>query len=154
MSEREMTQNQAGTAYEQPEQQQAPTATNNFKQLIQAIDRTIPNYRTPDAMAFSLARRTPAVLVICFTVLLAGVIGSLLPISQVNFLWGIPSLGAIGLGVGLWVWSSNLVMRPDLSDDARSALKRAIRLQWSILAVGALAIIYFIVVAILTVGVQ
>jgi hypothetical protein len=82
------------------------------------------------------------------------VIGSLLPISQVNFLWGIPSLGAIGLGVGLWVWSSNLVMRPDLSDDARSALKRAIRLQWSILAVGALAIIYFIVVAILTVGVQ
>jgi hypothetical protein len=153
MSEREMTQNQVGVTNEQSEQQE-PTAANNFKQLIQAIDRTIPNYRTPDAMAFSLARRTPAVLVICFTVLLAGVIGSLLPVSQVNFLWGIPSLGAIGLGAGLWVWSSNLVKRPDLSDDARSALKRAIRLQWSILAVGALAIIYFIVVAVLTAGVQ
>jgi hypothetical protein len=152
MSEREMTQNQAGTANEQSEKQQAPTASNNFKELIQAIDRTIPNYRTPDAMAFSLARRTPAVLVICFTVLLAGVIGSLLPVSQINFLWGIPSLGAIGLGVGLWAWSSNLLMRPDVSDDARSALKRAVRLQWSILIVGAVAVVYFIVLAIITGG--
>jgi len=107
------------------------------------IDRAIPNYRSPDAMADALARRTPAALVICFALLLAGVIASRLGIWSEGFLWGIPSLGAISMGVGMWAWGSNLMLRNDLSDEARDRLRRAIRLQWTMVIAGALALVYF-----------
>lgn len=115
-----------------------------FVLVWQFIDRAIPNIRTADGMAYALARRTPRTIVVCMVLLLAGVVASRLNIWLEGFLWGIPSLGAISMGVGFWVWSSNVVMRPDVSPDARAALQRAMRLQLIMVGAGILAIIYFL----------
>jgi hypothetical protein len=109
----------------------------------QVIDDKIPNYRSADAMADAIARRTPATIVVCFALLLAGVIASRLGVWSEGFLWGIPSLGAIGMGIGMWALGSNLMLRSDLSDEARDRLRRAIRLQWTMVIAGALALAYF-----------
>ncbi len=115
-----------------------------FVQAMQVIDHKIPNYQTPDAMGVSLARRTPQIMAICAAVLLASVIGSLLHIGSADFLWGIPSLIAVSLGVGCWIWSSSLLLRPDLSDEARATVKRAMRLHWGMVIAGLLTTVYFV----------
>lgn len=115
-----------------------------FIRLAKAVDRAIPNIRTADGMAYALAKRTPRTLAICMTLLFAGVIASRLNVWSEGYLWGIPSLGAISMGVGFWVWSSNMLLRPDISPEARFALKRAVRLQLTIVVAGALAMVYFV----------
>jgi hypothetical protein len=116
--------------------------------IMGGINRFVPTYGSADEVAYALARFTPRTIVICFVVLFAAILGSRLNIWAENFLWGIPALGAICLGFGFWIWSSNLLLRPDLSDEAREALKRAVKLQWSIVAGGLLAIVYFIGMAV------
>jgi hypothetical protein len=125
----------------QPESAGAKMA-KPFKQLGTAIDRRIPNPRSRDEMAIYLARRTPRALAICIGLLLAGIIASRLSVWEEGFLWGIPSLGAISMGVGWWVWSTNIA-KGRLAPDVREALKRAIRLQYLMLAAFALGILYF-----------
>ncbi len=124
--------------------QSEPGVKGNAAALLRAIDRLFPNYRTADDMAFAVAKRTPLAVVICFTLLFASLIGSFLHIAQVDFLWGIPALGALCLGLGFWIWTSSLIMRSDISTEARDALKRAIRLQWAVIAGGGLIIAYFL----------
>lgn len=115
-----------------------------FIRLGHLVDRAIPNIRTVDGMAYALAKRTPRTVAVCMILLVAGIIASRLNIWTEGYLWGIPSLGAISMGVGFWVWSSNLMLRPDLSPEARTVLKRAINLQLSMVVAGALAVVYFI----------
>lgn len=115
-----------------------------FMGVARWVDRVIPNLRTADAMAYKLAQRTPLNIAVCLVILLAAIIGSRLGIWAEGFLWGIPALGAISLGLGSWAWSTNLLLRPDLSDDARATLKRAIRLQWIPVVASVLTMIYFI----------
>lgn len=115
-----------------------------FIRLAKAVDRAIPNIRTADGMAYALAKRTPRTLAICMALLFAGVIASRLNVWSEGYLWGIPSLGAISMGVGFWVWSSNMLLRPDISPAARFALKRAVRLQLTMVVAGALAMVYFV----------
>lgn len=115
---------------------------------MRVIDRAIPNYRTPDAMAYALARRTPAVLVIAFALLFAGIIGSRLGLWMDGSLWGIPSLGAISIALGLWLWSSNVTLHPNLSQDARETLRRAMKLQIAAIALSGLSLVYFLGMAI------
>jgi hypothetical protein len=112
------------------------------KQMLTAIDRRIPNPRNRDEMAIYLAQRTPRALAICIGLLLAGVIASRLGVWAEGFLWGIPSLGAISMGVGWWVWSSNLAAGP-LSPEVRAVLHRAIRLQYLMLSAFGIGVIYF-----------
>lgn len=114
-----------------------------FIRMGKAVDRAIPNYRTADEMAFALAKRTPRALAICMVLLLAGVVASRLNVWTEGYLWGIPSLGAISMGIGFWVWSSNIAMRRDISAEARLAIQRAIRLQLTMVVAGALAVVYF-----------
>ena len=52
------------------------------------------------------------------------------------------------MGVGFWVWSSNLLMRRELSPEAREVLKRAINLQLTMVVAGVLALVYFLGMAI------
>jgi hypothetical protein len=125
-------------------QTQLGRAKRSALRFGQAIDRAIPNVRTVDGMAYELARRTPRTLAICLILLTAGIIASRLNLWVEGFLWGIPSLGAISMGIGFWIWSTNVLMRPDLSAEARAALRRAIRLQWIMIIAGALAVIYFV----------
>lgn len=134
---------------------QQPAASSRLQQmaapfirLAHVIDRAIPNIRTVDGMAYELAKRTPRTIAVCMFLLVAGIIASRLNIWTEGYLWGIPSLGAIGMGIGFWVWSSNLMLRPDLSPEARAVLKRAINLQLSMVVAGALAVVYFIGMAI------
>lgn len=115
-----------------------------LRRLAQSIDRVIPNERTVDGIAYQLARRTPRTIVICMVLLIAGIVASRLDLWVEGFLWGIPSLGAISMGIGFWVWSSNVMLRPDLSVEARQALKRAMRLQTTMIVAGIAALIYFI----------
>jgi hypothetical protein len=113
------------------------------EKIMGVINLVVPTYESANDVAYALARFTPRTVIICFVVLFAAILGSRLNIWAENFLWGIPALGAIFFGFGFWVWSSNLMLRPDLSDEARETLRRAIKLQWSIVAGGVLAIIYF-----------
>jgi hypothetical protein len=113
-----------------------------LKQLGAAIDRRIPNPRNRDEMAIYLAQRTPRALAVCIGLLLAGVIASRLSVWEEGFLWGIPSLGAISMGVGWWIWSTNIAAGR-LSPEVREALKRAIKLQYTMLAAFVLGIVYF-----------
>lgn len=110
--------------------------------LMQALDRRIPNPSNRDEMALYLAQRTPRALAICIGLLLAGIIASRLGIWAEGFLWGIPSLGAISMGVGWWIWSSNLAAG-HLLPEVREALNRAIRLQYVMLAAFGLGLLYF-----------
>lgn len=119
-----------------------------FVKFGKAVDHAIPNIRTVDGMAYALAKRTPRTLAICMVLLLAGIVASRLNIWTEGYLWGIPSLGAISMGIGFWVWSSNVMMRPDLSPDARATLQRAIRLQLLMVGAGALAAVYFVGMAV------
>ncbi|MCG8348366.1 MAG: hypothetical protein MI924_11375 [Chloroflexales bacterium] len=128
---------------ENPLRTQLGRAKRSVSRFGQAIDRAIPNVRTVDGMAYELARRTPRTIAICLILLIAGIVASRLNLWVEGFLWGIPSLGAISMGLGFWIWSTNVLMRPDLSAEARAALKRAIRLQWIMIIAGVLAIIYF-----------
>lgn len=115
-----------------------------FVKVVQTVDRAIPNIRTVDGMAYALAKRTPRTLAVCMVLLLAGIIASRLNVWSEGYLWGIPSLGAISMGIGFWVWSSNVLLRPDLSPEARETLQRAIRLQLFMVGAGALAAVYFV----------
>lgn len=115
-----------------------------FVQVGKALDQAIPNYRTVDSMAYSLAKRTPRAVAVCMVLLLAGIVASRLNVWTEGYLWGIPSLGAISMGVGFWVWSSNLLMRRELSPEAREVLKRAINLQLTMVVAGVLGIVYFL----------
>lgn len=107
------------------------------------VDGLFPNYRTPDAMAVAVARRTPTMVVICAAILFISIIGSLLHVWQEDFLWGIPALGAVALAIGFWIWTSNLKLRSDLSEEARETLQRAVRLQWAAIGGGILTMVYF-----------
>ncbi len=120
------------------------TMSKPFVRVGKAVDNAIPNYRTVDSMAYSLAKRTPRAVAICMALLLAGIVASRLNIWTEGYLWGIPSLGAISMGVGFWVWSSNLLMRRELSPEAREVLKRAINLQLTMVVAGVLAVVYFL----------
>jgi hypothetical protein len=120
----------------------------SFKLLARRIDALFPNYRSPDAVALALARFTPKMLAITLLLLCAGIIGSQLNIWVADFLWGIPSLGVISIGLGFWLFSSSFVMRPDLSEEARAALHRAMGLQWIALVAGLLTILYYLALAI------
>lgn len=123
-------------------------AANVVVILKQMLTMILPDFRTADALAFELARRTPLTIAICFTLLAAGVIGSRLDLWQENSLWGIPALGAISMGIGFWFWSVSLSQYPTLSQRARDALGRAIRLQWSMVAGGVVSLLYFLGMAI------
>lgn len=145
-----------GSAYQAPEERRKPAERSEaddvtlspqmvrrgFARLGNAIDRAFPNPRNRDEMAIYLARRTPRALAICIGLLLAGIIASRLDVWQEGFLWGIPSLGAISMGVGWWVWSSNIA-KGRLSPEVREALQRAIRLQYLMLGAFVLGILYF-----------
>lgn len=145
-----------GSAYQAPDErrreQQPSTADDvtlsprmvrrQFGKLASAIDRRIPNPRNRDEMAIYLAQRTPRALAICIGLLLAGIIASRLGVWAEGFLWGIPSLGAISMGVGWWVWSSNIALGR-LSPEVREALQRAIRLQYAMLGAFVLGVLYF-----------
>ncbi len=138
-----------------PEQTPAPAALptppsvppeaseSRIGQMINVMEGWSKNLRTADQFAYLLARRTPITLVICLTLLLAGVIGSRLNVWLEPFLWGIPSLGAISMGLGFWIISATILSHPNLTTDARTVLQRAVRLQWVMLAAAALTLIYF-----------
>ncbi len=115
-----------------------------FKRLVNTVDKAIPNPRTADSVADGLVRGTLPAVIMGIVLLIAGVIASRIDMGIEGFLWGIPSLFAVGVGVIFWIWSSNVVLRPDLSDRARAQLKRAIRLQWVMLVMGVLALVYFV----------
>lgn len=132
-------------------QQAAPCRAPSTRLLLllqQTVNTIVPDFRTPDALALELARRTPLTIAICFTLLVAGIIGSRLHVWQANFLWGIPALGAISMGMGFWLWSISLLSHPALSAPVRAALGRATRLQWSMVTGGGLALIYFLGMAV------
>ncbi len=130
-----------------PEHDDATTLADNVKgagaKLDSFVAKFTPNYRNADEVAYALAKTTPRTLIMCFALLLAGMVASRLNLWAENFLWGIPSIGALSLGLGVWVWSTNLLLRPDLSDEARAVLKRAIRLQWSLPTMLLVAVVYF-----------
>ncbi len=123
------------------------TLNSVMSKMDQRLMRMMPGFETHNAMALTLAKRTPALMAICLSVILACVIASLLHFSQADFLWGIPALGFMGLGFGVWVWSSSLLKQPGLTDEARAALRRAIRLQYALLAVSVLAVLHFVAIA-------
>lgn len=137
---------------QQPGNEAAPVAapqqpdpwSDMMTAMGRGIDQLFMPYQAPDSTAMELARRTPAVVVICLVVLFAGIIGSRLDIWTAPFLWGIPSLGATGLGFGLWIWCTSLAARPDLSDEVRERLRRAMQIQVGLLVVGVLALAYFL----------
>lgn len=150
MSELDQLEQQAqapATAPERVTTSEEPNLGSNARQagqrLNQFIDWLVPVYRTPDAVAYSLARNTPRLLLICFALLFASLVASQLNIWTAGYLWGIPCLGAAGLGGALWIWSSNLVLWPGLSEDARAALRRAARLQISVVVCSGAALLYF-----------
>lgn len=113
-------------------------------QMVNVMEGWSKNLRTADQFAYLLARRTPITLVICLTLLLAGIIGSRLNVWLEPFLWGIPSLGAISMGLGFWIISATILSHPNLTTDARTVLQRAVRLQWVMLAAAALTLVYFV----------
>lgn len=113
------------------------------QQMIRVMEGWSSNLRTADQFAYLLARRTPITLVICLTLLLAGIIGSRLGLWIEPFLWGIPSLGAVSMGVGIWLISATILGHPRLSGAARSTLQRAVRLQYVLLAAAGVTLIYF-----------
>jgi uncharacterized MnhB-related membrane protein len=82
-------------------------------------------------------------VVICAAILFISIIGSLLHVWQEDFLWGIPALGAVALAIGFWIWTSNLKLRSDLSEEVRETLQRAVRLQWAAIGAGLLTMVYF-----------
>lgn len=105
-------------------------APSRIGQMVNVMEGWSKNLRTADQFAYLLARRTPITLIICLTLLLAGVIGSGLNVWLEPFLWGIPSLGAISMGLGFWIISATILSHPNLTTDARTVLQRAVRLQW------------------------
>ncbi len=113
------------------------------QQMIHVMEGWSHHLRTADQFANLLARRTPITLVICLTLLLAGVIGSRLNLWLEPFLWGIPSFGAISMGLGFWIISMTILNHPHLSEAARGVLTRAVRLQYVLLAAAGLTLIYF-----------
>jgi hypothetical protein len=114
------------------------------RKMMAAIDRVVPTYQTPDAMAYSLARRTRVIMIISGVLLAICIIGSLLNIAAEDFLWGIPALGAVGLSLGMWIWTSNLMLRPDVSEEAREVLRQNSKLHLIALGVSGLVILYFV----------
>lgn len=114
-----------------------------IKYLLQQINQVFPRFRSVDAMAYELARYTPRMTAICIILLLLGVIASRLTLWVEGFLWGIPSLGAVSLCAVVWIWSTHIFPRPDLSAAARGALRRAMYFHLTMLIASLLAIIYF-----------
>ncbi len=136
--------------YQQNEDPQAAvTLMGKLKNLAPAlhkisryIDRAFPN--TADEIANKLTNLTPKVMIGSY-VLLAMVIAA----SQFNLLWaerslwGITCLPIAMAGVFMWIWSSSIMILPDLSGPARAGLKRAMRFQSSAFVAALLTIIYF-----------
>jgi hypothetical protein len=116
-----------------------------LQKLAQALDRSFP--AKMDAMATKISFLTPRVLGFSFLLLLLSIIASRTTPLNPNFLWGIPALGAIGLSLGLWIWTASVLLRPDLSPEARASLNQLSLFQRSILGVGLLVIGYFIALA-------
>lgn len=116
-----------------------------LQKLAQALDHSFP--AKMDAMTTKLSFLTPRVLGFSFLLLLLSIIASRTTPLNPNFLWGIPALGAIGLSLGLWIWTASILLHPDLSPEARDSLKQLSLLQRSILGVGLLVIGYFIALA-------
>ncbi|NJP04465.1 MAG: hypothetical protein HC837_01935 [Chloroflexaceae bacterium] len=114
------------------------------RKVGQAIDRMFPRMESKDDMAYKIVRVTPRLLVVCGVLLLLCVILSRFPILPIGFLWAIPALGVAGVGIGMWAWTSNMTIRPGLSDEARAALKQSMRLQWGLLGMSVLALCYFV----------
>jgi hypothetical protein len=100
-------------------------------------------FGSAERLAFALARRTPRVVGSSIFLLLAGVLASRLHLWANDALWSIPSLGAASLGVAFWLWSANMVGRPDLSIATRESLQRAMLLQLASLLAALLALVYF-----------
>lgn len=134
----------APTARSTPPSAPPEASAGRIGQMVNVMEGWSKNLRTADQFAYLLARRTPITLVICLTLLLAGVIGSRLNVWLEPFLWGIPSLGAISMGLGFWIISSTILSHPNLSTDARTVLQRAVCLQWVMLAAAALTLVYFV----------
>lgn len=127
------------------EAQATSKPSKQLQKLAQVLDRSFP--AKMDAMATKISFLTPRVLGFSFLLLLMAIIASrTMPLTP-NFLWGIPALGAIGLSLGLWIWTASILLRPDLSPEARDYLKQLSLFQRSILGVGLLVIGYFIALA-------
>lgn len=116
----------------------------SFKQFGRIIDGIFPNYQSVDSLAHSLKKHTPGVVMLSVVVLLACIAASQLGIGAVGFLWGIPALGAAGVGMGFWMCTSHVLLRPDLSDEGRDAAHCAQRMQYGILGASALTMLYFL----------
>ncbi len=112
--------------------------------LGRMVDRLFPNYQTPDAMGLSLVKHTPRMLVVSLVLLALCIGGSLLHVGAADFLWGIPALGALGIGFGFLACTSVLKAQPRLSVEVRAAMQGAIRLQWAIMVAGGLTLVYFL----------
>jgi len=115
----------------------------DLKRLNGLIEKAFPD--TADEIAYRLARITPKAIVLCYLLLIAGIVASRLSILwTAGYLWGIASMSVIMIGVFLWVWSSNVMRLPDLSTEARSALRGAMRLQSTTFIAAVLSMAYFI----------
>lgn len=115
----------------------------DLKRMNRLIEKAFPD--TADEIAYRLARITPKAIALCYLLLIAGIVASRLSIIwTVGYLWGIASMSVIMIGVFLWVWSSNVMRLPDLSAEARTALRGAMRLQSTTFIAAVITMAYFI----------
>lgn len=133
---------------QEAERQEAQTLGNilgsGFGNLIDSIT---PNFRTADSLGQPLVRRTPIIMAICIILLVLCIVASRNSFIFPSALWIIPALGTIGISIGLWIWSSSLLLQRSIVGELREALKKAIRLQLGTTGIGLLVIVYFIGVA-------
>lgn len=114
-----------------------------MRKINRFIERAFPN--TADDIAIRVSRATPVTIIICYVLLVVGVIASRLNILwSEGSLWGIASLAVAMVGVFMWIWSSSILILPDLSEKARTSLRRAMRIQASAFVASLLTIVYFI----------
>lgn len=114
-----------------------------FRKLNRYIERSFPN--TGDEIANRLIKLTPKAIAVSYLLLVVGIVASRLELLWAEgYLWGIASLAAAMIGVFLWIWSSTIMILPDLTAEARAALKRSMRVQASSFVVSFLTIVYFI----------
>lgn len=115
----------------------------DLKRLNKAIEQAFPE--TPDDIAYKLVKITPRAIAVCYILLLSGIAASRLNILWTEgSLWGIASLSTVMIGVFLWVWSSNVIKLPNISDKARAELRKAMRIQATTFIAAVLTIIYFV----------
>jgi hypothetical protein len=115
----------------------------NMKKLNKIIEGAFPE--SPDDIAYKLVRVTPRAITVCYVLLATGILASRFNLLWAEgYLWGIASLSVIMIGVFLWIWSSNVMKFPNLSEKARRDLKSAMRLQSTSFIVAVLTIVYFL----------